>query len=296
MGDNLGISARKGGTFKVGDFYICRMGFGAMRLTGAGIWGEPADREAAKGLLRRAVELDVNLIDTADAYGPDVSENLIAEALWPYEGIIIATKGGLTRRGPGQWTPDGSPEHLRQACEASLKRLQVKRIDLYQLHTVDRRVPFEDSLQCLIELQQAGKIRYIGLSNVEPHHLRTALAMTSIVSVQNNYNLFNREHEDVLRLCEERGIAFIPYFPIGGGQTDMKQLRLQAVADKHQVTTRQIALAWLLAHSSVILPIPGTSSIAHLEENIAATSIRLDGDDLAVLDAINDQMTSRIVN
>ena len=295
MGDNLGISARKGGTFKVGDFYICRLGFGAMRLTGSGVWGEPADREVAKELLRRAVELDVNLIDTADAYGPDVSENLIAEALWPYEGIIIATKGGLTRGGPGQWKPDCSPDHLHQACEASLKRLRVKRIDLYQLHAVDRRVPFEDSLQALIELQQAGKIRYIGLSNIEPHHLRTALAMTPIVSVQNNYNLFNREHEDVLRLCEERGIAFIPYFPIGGGQTDMKQRRLQLVADKHRATTRQIALAWLLAHSPVIMPIPGTSSIAHLEENIAAASIHLDGDDLAGLDAINDQMTSGIV-
>lgn len=295
MGNNSTISARKSGAFKIGDFYLCRLGFGAMRLTGSGIWGEPADREVAKELLRRAVELDVNLIDTADAYGPDVSENLIAEALWPYEGVIVATKGGLTRDGPGQWKSDCSPEHLRQACEASLKRLQVKRIDLYQLHTVDRRVPFEDSLQTLIELQQAGKIRYIGLSNVEPHHLRTALAMTNIVSVQNNYNLFNRRHEDVLQLCEERGIAFIPYFPIGGGQTDMKQRRLQLVADKHQATTRQIALAWLLAHSPVILPIPGTSSIDHLEDNIAATSIRLDSDDLAVLDAINDQMTSGVV-
>ena len=295
MGDNLAISARKCGSFKVGDFYICRMGFGAMRLTGKGIWGEPPDRQAAKELLRRVVELDVNLIDTADAYGPDVSENLIAEALWPYEGIIIATKGGLTRSGPGQWTPDCSPKHLRQACEASLKRLRIKRIDLYQLHTVDPRVPFEDSLQALIELQLAGKIRYIGLSNIQPHHLRTALAKTTIVSVQNNYNLFNREHEDVLQLCEERGIAFIPYFPIGGGQTDMKQRRLQMVATKHQVTTRQIALAWLLAHSPVILPIPGTSSLAHLEENIAATSIHLDGEDLAILDTINDQLSSGIV-
>ena len=270
----------------MGDFYISRMGFGAMRITGDGIWGEPTDREAAKDILYRAIELDVNLIDTADAYGPEVSENLIAEALWPYDGIIIATKGGITRGGPGKWTPDCSPEHLREACEASLRRLKIDRIDLYQMHTVDRRVPFEVSLQTLIDLQKEGKIRHIGLSNVEPHHLLKALAMTTIVSVQNNYSLFNREHEEVLRLCAKHGIAFIPYFPLGGGQTDMKRLR--TIATKYQATTRQIALAWLLAHSPVILPIPGTASIAHLEENVAATSLQIDNDDLTALDEINE--------
>lgn len=280
------ISATRGGSVKVGDFHINRMGFGAMRITGDGIWGEPKDRESAKQVLQRVVALDINLIDTADAYGPEVSENLIREALHPYEGVVIATKGGLNRGGPNQWTPDCSPAHLKEACDASLQRLGVERIDIYQLHTVDSNVPFEDSYQTLLDLQKEGKIRHIGLSNIEPEHFKTAMEMGEFVSVQNNYNVFNREHEDILNLCEQNGIAFIPYFPIGGGQSDMQQSVLQSVADKHGVTTHQVALAWLLAHSSVMLPIPGTSTIAHLEENVAATNIQFDPEDLDELDRV----------
>ncbi|MBC7546914.1 aldo/keto reductase [Candidatus Saccharibacteria bacterium] len=280
------ISATSGGSVKVGDFHINRMGFGAMRITGDGIWGEPKDRESAKQVLQRAVELDINLIDTADAYGPEVSENLIREALHPYQGVVIATKGGLTRGGPNEWTPDCSPAHLKEACDASLQRLGVERIDLYQLHTVDSNVPFEDSYQTLLDLQREGKIRHIGLSNIEPEHFKTAMEMGEFVSVQNNYNIFNREHEDILNLCEQNGIAFIPYFPVGGGQSDMQQSVLQSVADKHGVTTHQVALAWLLAHSPVMLPIPGTSTIAHLEENVAATNIQFDPEDLDALERV----------
>lgn len=282
-----GVSALQAGTVKVGEFHINRIGFGAMRITGDGIWGEPKDHQAALDVLRKAVDLDVNFIDTADAYGPEVSENLIREALHPYEGIIIATKGGMTRSGPGQWSPDGRPKHLREACEASLKRLDVERIDLYQLHRVDPEVPFEDSYQTLLDLQKEGKIRYIGLSNIEPEHFKKALAMGNFVSVQNNYNVTNREHEDVLKLCEEHKVAFIPYFPIGGNQGGTNHHLLKQVADTHQATERQIALAWLLAHSSVMLPIPGTSSIDHLRENVMSANITLTDEDLALLDHLS---------
>ena len=278
-------NAKDSGQIKIGSFTVNRMGYGAMRITGEGIWGEPRDREAAKAVLRRAVELGTNFIDTADAYGPEVSENLIREALHPYAGIVIATKGGLTRQGPGEWTPDCSPEHLRKALDASLKRLDVGSIDVYQLHTVDQNVPFMDSLITLIELQAAGKIKHIGLSNVNLEQLKQAVAAVEIVSVQNNYNFANRtESEEILEYCAANGIAFIPYFPVGGDGTDLAAL--QAVADKHKSSVHQIALAWILHHSPATLPIPGTSSIAHLEDNIASGNIKLDDEDLAKLDQL----------
>lgn len=288
MSTNTPVSALKAGTVMVGDFHINRMAYGAMRITGPGIWGEPEDLQAAREVLRRAVELDVNFIDTADSYGPEVSEGLIAETLRPYQGIVIATKGGMTRSGPNQWSVDCRPEHLRAACEGSLRRLGVDRIDLYQLHSVDPRIPFEESFQTMLDLQQEGKIRYIGLSNIEPEQFESARAMGTFVSVQNRYNVLNREHENVLKLCEQHGIAFIPYFPIGGNRPGgIGDMVLSRVADKHQATTRQVALAWLLAHSPQMLPIPGTSSVAHLEENIAAAALRLDASDLAALDAVH---------
>lgn len=285
--DHSNVTALQAGTVKVGDFHINRLGFGAMRITGPGIWGEPDDRDAAKAVLKRAVELDVNFIDTADAYGPEVSENLIAEALHPYDGIIIATKGGSVRGGPGQWSADCSPAHLREACEASLRRLKVERIDLYQLHRVDPNVPFEDSFATLLDLQKEGKIRHIGLSNIEPEHFAKALEMGGFVSVQNNYNVLNREHEDILKLCEQHQIAFIPYFPMGGDQGGgVAGNSLQELAAKHHASVHQIALAWLLKHSAVTLPIPGTSSLDHLEENIAAAALDLDDEDMQKLDAL----------
>lgn len=286
---NKKLSAMNAGTIKIGAFTVNRLGFGAMRITGRGIWGPPADTRNARRLLARATELDVNFIDTADAYGPNVSESLIYEALHPYDGVIVATKGGLLRGGPSDWHPDGSPEHLRAACEASLQRLGSERLTLYQLHRPDPRVPFTDSVQALIDLQQAGKIRYIGLSNVSLDQLRQALTMTRIVSVQNHYNFeHRRDSEAILQFCEQQGIAFIPYFPIGGGSTDYNQQLIRRIADKHEATAHQVALAWLLAHSPAILPIPGTSSIKHLEENIAAANLILDDEDLAALDQLAD--------
>lgn len=283
------LSAANAGTVKVGTFTVNRMGFGAMRITGQGIWGPPEDEEKAKQVLRRAVELGVNFIDTADAYGPEVSENLIHDALAPYEGVVIATKGGMLRDGPGQWRPNGSPEHLREACEASLKRLGVEQIAVYQFHRPDPSVPFENSVKTLIELQREGKVKHIGLSNVSLAQLQQALGLTPIVSVQNHYNFeHRRDSEEILKFCESQGIAFIPYFPMGGGMSDYHQRLLQDIAGKHEATPHQIALAWLLAHSPVMLPIPGTGSIEHLEENIAAAAIKLDDDDLAALDAQSD--------
>jgi pyridoxine 4-dehydrogenase len=279
-------SAAHAGTVTVGDLTVNRLGFGAMRITGDGIWGEPKDHDAAIAVLKRAVELDVNFIDTADAYGPEVSEKLIAEALRPYPaGVVIATKGGMLRGGPGDWRPDGRPEHLREACENSLKRLGVERIDVYQFHRPDPSVPYRDSIQALIDLQKEGKIRHIGVSNVSVEQLKQALAMTPIVSVQNNYNIMNREHEAVLKLCEEKKIAFIPYFPIGGNVGGVSEAALESLTEKYQATSRQIALAWLLAHSPVMLPIPGTSSISHLEENVAAARIHLTDEELQKLEA-----------
>ena len=259
-----------------GDLVVRRMGFGAMRVTGQGIWGDPPDRANAHRVLRRAVELGVNLIDTADSYGPEVSEKIIAEALHPYPaGLVIATKGGLTRSGPGQWHRNGRPAHLRRACEGSLRRLRRDRIDIYQLHAVDPAVPMEDSLGELIKLQAEGKIRHIGLSNVSVEQLKRARALVEIVSVQNRYNLGDRASEDVLQVCERDGLGFLPWYPVGAGDLARPGGALDRVAKTHAVTPAQVALAWLLLHSPVLLPIPGTSSVAHLEENVAAASLTL---------------------
>jgi len=274
---------------------VNRMGFGAMRLTGPGIWGEPPDRAAAGRVLRRALELGVNFIDTANSYGPEVNERLIAEFLHPYPaGLVIATKGGLVRPGPGRWEPDGRPEQLRAACEGSLRRLRVECIDLYQLHTPDRRrVPLEDSIGELARLQGEGKIRHIGVSNVDLRELRRVQELVTVVSVQNRYNLEDRSSEDVLNHCQDLGIAFIPWFPLEAGRhataggPDGASALLAEIARIHGITTAQVALAWLLAHTPVMLPIPGTSSIAHLEENVAAAGIRLSAEELARLDGVS---------
>jgi aryl-alcohol dehydrogenase-like predicted oxidoreductase len=276
------------GTFLIGADgpTVRRLGFGAMRITGPGIWGEPEDPDECRRVLRRAVELGINLIDTAAAYGPEVSERLIAEALHPYpDDLVIATKGGLTRSGPNRWARDGRPEYLREACEGSLRRLRLERIELYQLHAVDPDVPFEDSLGALIELRDEGKIAHIGLSNVSVAELEQGLAMTEIATVQNRYNLTDRASEDVLDACTERGIGFIPWFPLATGSLARPGGPLDDVARAHDATPGQVALAWLLARSPVMLPIPGTASVAHLEENVAAAQLRLDEDEVRALEA-----------
>jgi pyridoxine 4-dehydrogenase len=268
-----------------GDLVVDRMGFGAMRLCGPGIWGEPEDPERARAVLRRVVELGVQLIDTADAYGPEVNERQIADALHPYpEGLVIATKGSGTRASRDDWGVDGSPEHLKEACEASLARLRLERIDLYQLHGPDPNVPIEESVGALAELQAEGKIRHIGVSNVDEDQLKRAQSVARIVSVQNEYNVADRTSEPVLRACERDGLAFLPYFPIGAGwRAATPTDAVSSVAEKHDATRQQVALAWLLRHSPATLPIPGTSSLAHLEENVAAARVELDEDDLAAL-------------
>jgi pyridoxine 4-dehydrogenase len=274
------------GTLQLGDLRVSRLGFGAMRITGRGIWGPPADRVAAIGLLRRAVELGVTFIDTADSYGPGVSEELIAEALAPYhDGLVIATKGGLTRPGPGEWLRDGRPAHLRAACESSLKRLRIGRIDLYQLHSPDPRVPLDASIGALVDLQREGKIRNIGVSNVDTAELAAARGVTTIVSVQNRYNVTDRSSESVLSVCQRDGIAFIPWFPLSAGsETTGVSGALGKVAERHRATPAQVAIAWLLARSTVMLPIPGTSSVSHLEENMQAGRLRLSAADLVALE------------
>ncbi|PZR72815.1 MAG: oxidoreductase [Chthoniobacterales bacterium] len=272
-----------------GDLTINRLGFGAMRLTGEGIWGWPPDRENAKKVLRRAVELGVNFIDTADAYGPEVSELLIAEALHPYpKGLIIATKGGNTRPGPNQWVPDGRPEYLTKCVEGSLKRLKLERIDLYQLHRIDPKVPVEESLGALKKMQEAGKIRHVGLSEVNEGEIERAKKVLPIVSVQNQYNIENRRSERVLEYCEKEKMAFIPWAPIGGSRASLAKTGspIEAEAKKHGVSAVQLALAWLLYHSPVMVPIPGTSSLAHLEENIAAAKISLTAEDWKSIEAL----------
>ena len=268
---------------------VNRLGFGAMRITGEDIWGEPEDRPEALAVLRRAVELGVNLIDTADSYGPNVSEEIIAEALYPYpDGVVIATKGGLTRPGKGlEWDPDGRPEYLRAACEGSLRRLRVEQIDLYQLHRPDPKVPYAESVGALKELQDEGKIRLVGVSNVDLDQLATARSIVDVVSVQNLYNLTDRHSEDVLDACAADGIAFIPWFPLAVGKLATPGGPLDEIAAAHDATPGQIALAWLLGHSPVMLPIPGTSSVAHLEENVAAAAIELSEDELATLSRIS---------
>jgi len=267
-------------TFTIGgDLEVRRLGFGAMRITGDGIWGPPDDPEAAKALLRRVVELGVNLIDTADSYGPEVSENLIAEALHPYpEGLVIATKGGLRRTGPGEWPIDAHPDRLRECCEASLRRLRVDRIDLYQLHRPDPEVPLEDSLGALKELQEEGKIRHIGVSNVSIDQLERARAVVEVVTVQNRYSLVDRRSEDVLDACDAAGIGFIPWFPLATGDLARPGGPLDELARDHDATPGQLAIAWLLARSPVMLPIPGTASREHLEENVAAGELELESE------------------
>jgi len=268
-----------------GDLVVRRMGFGAMRITGQGIWGDPPDRAKAHAVLRRAVELGVNLIDTADSYGPEVSEKIIAEALHPYPaGLVIATKGGLTRSGPGQWHRNGRPAHLRKVCEESLRRLRVGRIDIYQLHAVDPSVPMEESLGELVKLRSEGKIRHIGLSNVSVDQLQRARKLVPIVSVQNRYNLADRASEDVLKVCEHDGLGFLPWYPVGAGDLARPGGPLDRAAKAHGVTQAQVALAWLLLHSPVTLPIPGTSSTAHLEENVAAAELTLDNAEMIALE------------
>jgi pyridoxine 4-dehydrogenase len=264
-------------TFNIGgDLEVNRLGFGAMRITGEGIWGEPTDLEESKRVLKRAVELGVNFIDTADSYGPDVSENLIGETLSPFkEGLVIATKAGLTRQGPNLWQPVGRPEYLAQEVEMSLRRLRTKRIDLWQLHRIDPKVPVEESLAPIVEFQKQGKIRHVGLSEVKPHEIDRARKVMNIVSVQNLYNVADRQHEDVLEYCEKNNLAFIPWFPVAAGKLAQPGGKLDQLAKKHKATVSQISLAWLLHRSPVMLPIPGTSSVAHLEENLKAAEIKL---------------------
>jgi aryl-alcohol dehydrogenase-like predicted oxidoreductase len=262
--------------FKIGgDLSVNRLGFGAMRITGEGIWGWPKDRGEALKVLKRAVELGVNLIDTADAYGPETSELLIAEALHPYpKGLVIATKGGLTRPGPGQWVPDGRPEYLKQCVDKSLKRLKRERIDLYQLHRIDSKVPAEDSLGALKEMRDAGKIRHVGLSEVGPAEIERARKIVPIATIQNRYNVDDRKWDNALKYCEKEGLGFMPWAPVGGGRSKMSGA-VETVAKELNASVYQVAIAWLLQKSPVMLPIPGTSSVKHIEENVAAGKLRL---------------------
>ncbi len=288
-GSRSGPAAAAGTLTLGGDLAVNRMGFGAMRLTGPGIWGEPKDAAEARRVLRRAVELGVDFIDTADAYGPDVSERLIAEALHPYaRGLVIATKGGLVRPGRSEWVPDGRPEHLREACEASLRRLKLARIDLYQFHRIDPKVPLEDSLGELGRLQREGKIRHVGVSNFNVEELARARRVVPVVSVQNRYNVADRSSAEVLAVCEREHLAFIPWAPIARGSADALEAAgstkaLETLSRKHGVSVFQAAIAWLLAKSPAMLPIPGTSSVAHLEEDLAAARVKLSATELAAI-------------
>ncbi|CEG56860.1 aldo/keto reductase [Legionella fallonii] len=270
--------AHRSGTFNIGgDLNVYRLGFGAMRLTGKGVWGEPTDRKEAIAVLHRALELGVTMIDTADSYGPAVSEQLIAEALYPYpKNLVIATKGGFERPGPEQWIVNGNPGYLRSACETSLRRLKLEQIDLYQLHRIDPRVPIADQIGVLIDLHKEGKIRHIGLSEVSVMEIEEVRRMTAIASVQNKYNLFERNSERVLEYCTRENIAFIPWYPLAAGNITESMSIFKRISDKFHARPAQIALAWLLKKSPVVLPIPGTSSVKHLEENVAAALIELD--------------------
>jgi pyridoxine 4-dehydrogenase len=278
-------TANAAGTIGIGgDLTVNRLGFGAMRITGQGIWGEPPDREQAQAALRQAVALGVNFIDTADSYGPEVSEKLIADTLYPYpDDLVIATKGGLVRPGPGRWEPDGRPGHLREACEGSLRRLKLDQIPLYQFHRPDPRVPYAESIGELVELKEQGKIRHIGVSNVSEDQLREAQRLTPVVSVQNRYNLADRASESIVDLCDQEDLVFLPWAPI---QDADRMAPILSAADRHHVSTRQIALAWLLARSPQILPIPGSGSPEHVAENIAAASVQLTNEEsTAILNA-----------
>jgi len=277
-------------TFPLGSFEINRLGFGAMRITGKGVWGEPKDADEARKVLRRAVELGVNFIDTADSYGPEVSERLIGETLAPYPaGLVIATKAGLTRQGPDKWLAVGRPEYLVQQVEMSLRRLKTDSLALWQLHRIDPKVPVEESLGAIAKLQQEGKIRHIGLSEVKPADIERARKVVEIVSVQNLYNVGERKHEDVLEYCEKHSIGFIPWFPVAAGKLAQPGGKLETIATKHGATVAQISIAWLLHRSPVMLPIPGTSSVAHLEENMGAAKIRLSEAEMAEIETAAKQ-------
>ena len=291
--NNRELSARAAGDISLGgEILVHRLGFGAMRVTGEGIWGPPKDRKGAVAVLRRAVELGVDFIDTADSYGPYVSEELIAEALFPYQaGLVIATKGGWNRPGPDQWTHDASPSHLRGAVEGSLKRLRLDRIDVYQLHIPDPAVSFETSVETLAQLQNEGKIRLIALSNVTREHIERARRIVPIVSVQNRYSFADREWDYVVDYCERNEIAFIPWYPLGAGKVAGEVLH--AIADAHRASPTQIALAWLLRRSPIMLPIPGTSSLEHLEQNIAAASLHLTEEEYGKLSAVPELAMSQ---
>jgi aryl-alcohol dehydrogenase-like predicted oxidoreductase len=277
--------ARQAGEFLLGgDLPVTRLGFGAMRITGTGIWGEPANRAEAVRVLRRAIALGINFIDTADSYGPEVSEEIIAEALYPYPaGLVIATKGGFLRPGPDRWVENGKPEHLRSACEGSLRRLRLDRIDLYQLHRIDPKVPAEDQLGTLKDLQAQGKIKHIGLSEVSVSQIRHAQTIVPIVSVQNRYSVTDRKSEDVLEYCEQEKMGFIPWFPLAAGRVSGTDSPIRHVAAQLKATPSQVALAWLLARSPVMLPIPGTSRAEHLEENVAAAGLKIDANKIQEL-------------
>ncbi len=281
------VNAAASGTFAIGgDLTVNRLGYGAMRITGEGIWGPPKDVEGAKAVLRRAVELGVNFFDTADSYGPAVSEGLIGDALAPYaKGVVIATKAGLTRQGPNKWLPVARPEYLRQQVELSLRYLKLERIDLWQLHRIDPKTKLEDSLGEIAKLQKEGKIRHVGLSEVKPKEIKQAQKIVKIVSVQNRYNLSDRGYEDTLDYCEKNGIAFIPWFPVAAGKLAKPGGKLDAAAKKHGATVSQLSLAWLLHRSPVMLPIPGTTSVAHLEENVAAAAVKLSDAEWAEIEA-----------
>jgi len=271
------LPAAKSGTFLLGgDLNIHRLGFGAMRITGQGVWGEPKDRNESIRVLRRAIELGINFIDTADSYGPHVSEEIVAEALHPYpQGLVIATKAGFNRPGPDQWVTNGKPEHLRQACEGSLQRLKLERIDLFQLHRIDSKVPAADQFGALKDLQAEGKIRHIGLSEVSVADIENAGKSITVVSVQNRYSVVDRGADDVVDYCERAGIGFIPWFPLAAGKVSGSGSQLQRAATEMKVSPSQLALAWLLRRSPVMLPIPGTSKVAHLEENVAAAGLSI---------------------
>ena len=291
--------AEASGTLTIGgDLKVYRLGFGAMRLTGEGIWGPPANKQEAIAVLHRALELGINLIDTADSYGPEVSESLISEALYPYpKDLVIATKGGLLRPGPGQWLPDGRPEHLREALEGSLRRLRLERIDIYQFHRPDPRVPFEDSVGELAKMRAEGKIRHVGLSNITIEQLAQAQKIVPIVTVQNHYNLASRESErmsaqqseEMIDICERQGIGFIPWNPLAAGELARPGGPLDQIAKRHNAKPSQIALAWLLKRSSTMLPIPGTSSVKHLEENAMGATIRLTQEEFEAIDRSSKQ-------
>jgi pyridoxine 4-dehydrogenase len=282
MADQASVTASAAGTIDLGgDLTVNRLGFGAMRITGRGIWGEPPDRDEAKAVLRRAVDLDVNFVDTADSYGPDVSETLIAEALYPYpDDLVIATKCGLERPGPGRWPANGRPEHLKAACDGSLRRLRLEQIPLYQFHRPDPRVPLEESVGALVELRDQGKVRHIGVSNVTEDQLRRAQRLTAIVSIQNRYNLGDRGSDSLIDLCEQEQLTFLPWAPI----QDLGRIpALREVAERRQAPARQVVLAWLLARSPAVLPIPGTGTVAHLEDNVAAAGLRLSPEEVDAL-------------